>query len=85
VEDKNNNRLNMRLMKRFRQVIDANQLMELDLQGRKFTWSNGQDNPTFTRIDGFFGTPEWHTLFPNVNLQPLFLTGDMAHQYYNGF
>jgi endonuclease/exonuclease/phosphatase (EEP) superfamily protein YafD len=95
VEDKSNGRLNRRLMNRFKQVIDANQLMELDLRGRKFTWSNEQDTPTFTKIDRFFGTPEWHVLFPNVDLQalptmgsdhcPLFLTGDVARQHYAGF
>jgi exonuclease III len=93
-EDKNNNRLNRRLMNRFKQVIDANQLMELYLRGGKFTWSNEQDTPTFTRIDHFFGTPKWHALFPNIDLQalptmgsdhcPLFLTGD-ARQHYIGF
>jgi len=57
-EDKSNDRLNRRLMSDFRQTIDEAQLMEIDLRGRKFTWSNEQDNPTFTRIDRMFGTPE---------------------------
>ena len=94
-EDKSNDRLNRRLMSDFRQTIDEAQLMEIDLRGRKFTWSNEQDNPTFTRIDRMFGTPEWHLRFPNIDLQPLptmgsdhcplFLTGDIAKQSYKGF
>jgi hypothetical protein len=69
--------------------------MEIDLRGRRFTWSNEQDQPMLTRIGRFFGTPEWLTLFPNLDLQalstmgsdhcPLFLTGDVARQHYVGF
>jgi hypothetical protein len=83
------------MMNRFKQALDDTHLMELDLQGRKFTWSNEQDDPTFTRIDRVFGTPEWHVLFPNTDLQalptmgsdhsPFFLTGDVARQNYTGF
>lgn len=82
-------------MQWFKQTLDESQLMELELHGRKFTWSNEQDVPTFTRIDRMFGTPEWHLLFPNTDLQalatmgsdhaPLILTGDVARQNYNGF
>jgi hypothetical protein len=71
------------------------QLMEIDLRGRRFTWSNEQDQPMLTRIGRFFGTPEWLTLFPNLDLQalstmgsdhcPLFLTGDVARQHYVGW
>lgn len=94
-EDKSNNRLNRHLMNSFRQALDESQLMEIDLRGRKYTWSNEQDTPTFTRIDRFFGTQEWHLLFPNSDLQalstmgsdhcPLFLTGDIERQNYAGF
>lgn len=94
-EDRSNNRLNRNLRNRFKQAIDEIQLMEIDLRGRRFTWSNEQDHPTFTRIDRFFGTPEWHLLFPNLDLQalptmgsdhcPLFLTGDVERQNYVGF
>lgn len=73
-------------MNSFRQALDETQMMEIDLRGRRYTWSNEQQNPTFTRIDRFFGTPKWHLLFPNVDLQalatkvsdhcPLILTSD---------
>ena len=94
-EDKSNDRLDRRMMNKFKQVLDENQLMEIDLRGRRFTWSNEQDNPMFTRIDRFFGTPEWLTIFPNIDLHalptmgsdhcPLLLVGDVARQHYRGF
>jgi hypothetical protein len=82
-------------MTRFKDMLDEAQLMEVDLRGRAYTWSNEQNDPTFTRIDHVFGSPEWHLLFPNINLQalstlesdhaPLLLTGDVARQNYSGF
>lgn len=82
-------------MAHFKDTLDETQLLEVDLRGRIYTWSNEQNNPTFTRIDRVFGSTEWHLLFPNIDLQalpssgsdhaPLFLTGDVARQTYNGF
>jgi hypothetical protein len=94
-EDKSNTRLNRRLMTLFKETLDFSQLMEIDLQGRAYTWSNEQNDPTFTRIDRVFGSPEWHLLFPSIDLQalptmgsdhaPLLLTSDVARQNYSGF
>jgi hypothetical protein len=94
-EDKNNNRLNRSLMIRFKETLDDAQLMEIDLRGRLYTWSNEQNDPSFTRIDRVFASLEWHLLFPNVVLQalatlgsnhaPLLLTGDVTRQTYSGF
>lgn len=94
-EDKNNNRLNHHVMSSFRQTLDKTQFIEIDLKGRRFTWSNEHDNPTLTRIDRFFGTPEWHLCFPNLDLQalstmgsnhcPIFLTRNVTKQGYKGF
>jgi hypothetical protein len=94
-EDKNNTRLNRHLMTLFKETLDLSQLMEVDLRGRAHTWSNEQNDPTFTRIDRVFGSPEWHLLFPNIDLHalptmgsnhaPLLLTSDGARQNYFGF
>lgn len=94
-EDKNNNRLNRHLMTCFKDTLDEVQLMEVDLRGRSYTWSNEQNDPTFTRIDRFFGSTDWHLLFPNIDLQalptqgldhaPLLLTGNVTRQTYSGF
>lgn len=59
VQDKNNNRLNRRLMRRFRRTIDDLQLAELHLHGRLFTWSNERIRPTLERIDRVFATVSW--------------------------
>ena len=52
--DKNNTNLNRRLMGSFRATIDDLHPKEISLNGRRYTWSNGQDNPTLTRFDRFF-------------------------------
>lgn len=71
--------------------------MEIDLRGHiyTYTWSNEQNDPTFTWIDWIFGSPEWHLMFPNLDLQalstlgsdhaPLLLTGDVTRQNYSRF
>jgi hypothetical protein len=56
VEDKNNERLNRRLMLRFRRALNYLNVKEIQLIGRKFTWSNSQQSPTMTRIDWAFYT-----------------------------
>lgn len=51
--DKNNTNLNRAQMRKFRQALDASELMEIRLQNRKYTWSNGQRNPTLVYLDRF--------------------------------
>jgi exonuclease III len=70
-EDKNNTNLNRRLMSSFKAVIDDLNLKEIGLNGRRFTWSNEQDNLTLTRIDRFFCTPDWELTFSTCFLHSL--------------
>jgi hypothetical protein len=42
--DKSNSNLNRRLMGAFREVVRVLALKELNLRGRKFTWSNNHTN-----------------------------------------
>lgn len=94
-EDKNNNRLNRRLMGGFKQALEHLELKELSLNGRKYTWTNEQENPTMTRIDRMFCTIQWEEAFPTAHLQalastlsdhcPLFLQGNTQAPKYNGF
>jgi len=70
-EDKNNSNLNRRLMGAFRATIDHLRLKEIKLNGRCFTWSNQQENPTLTRIDRLLCTPEWELFFPSCFLHSL--------------
>jgi hypothetical protein len=64
------------------------------LRGRAYTWSNEQNDPTFTRIDRFFRR---NGIFCSLNIDlqalstsgsdhaPLLLTGDVTRQNYSGF
>jgi exonuclease III len=86
--DKNNQNINRRLIGKFRGALDFLHLKELRLCGRRFTWSNEQENPVLTKIDHVFHSDDWDVLFPNAHLQaipsassdhaPLFLQGDAA-------
>lgn len=67
-QDKNNGRLNRRLMQRFRRTIDALQLAKLHLTGRMYTWSNERSRPTMERIDRVFATVPWLESHPYHNL-----------------
>lgn len=90
--DKSNNNLNRRLMGAFREVVRDLELKELNLRGRKFTWSNDR---TQTRIDRALCSAEWDLMMPNVFLQalsstvsdhcPLLLAGCGTVQKYKGF
>lgn len=69
--DKNNDRLNRRMMQRFRGLIDKIQVKKLHLPGRRFTWAGEGANPTQTKIDRAFVTSEWDLMFDGSNLYPL--------------
>jgi len=95
VEDKNNSRINISMLNRFKNMIDNLQLAPLELFGRRFMWCNNQQNPTMTKIDHFLATAEWLDLFPRTDLQalaslgsdhcPLFLQGDTSFEFCRGF
>jgi hypothetical protein len=67
-QDKNNNRLNRRLMLRFRRVLNHLEVKEIELAARNFTWSNNQDTPTLTRIDRTFYSISWEDLYNNMKV-----------------
>jgi hypothetical protein len=91
----NKGAINNRIMRKFNQTIDALQLLELDLIGKKFTWSNEQDDPTMSRIDRLMATTEWHDLYLSANLQAictmtldhylLLMQGHSSCNFYKGF
>lgn len=70
--DKNNANINKRLIGKFRAVLDFLHLKEMRLSGRKFTWSNEQEDPVLTKIDHFFHSIDWHLHFPNAHLQAVY-------------
>jgi hypothetical protein len=70
-EDKNNSRLNRRLMGKFKAVLDDLELKELPLHGRKFIWSSNTSSSsgvTMTRINRCFCSTSWEALFPTAYL-----------------
>jgi exonuclease III len=67
--DKNNQNIDRAMMGRFRRWINDMNLKELPLHGRRFTWSNGHNNPTLVRLDRVFCSVEWEEAFPDCLLQ----------------
>ncbi|XP_066373173.1 uncharacterized protein [Miscanthus floridulus] len=65
-EDKSNDRLDRRCMRRFRAFLDAAELEELHLIGRRFTWS-----ATLERLDRLFASAGWLEAHPNHVLRAL--------------
>ncbi|XP_073360724.1 uncharacterized protein [Aegilops tauschii subsp. strangulata] len=69
--DKSNNRLDRRMMGKFKRFVDDNGIKELSLHGRKFTWSNEREVPTLTKIDRAFVSVDWELDHPDCLLQAL--------------
>jgi hypothetical protein len=94
-QDRNNGRINLPLLNRFKFTIDNLLLTPIELRGKQYTWCNDQQTPTMTKIDHLFATPEWLDIFPRTDLQalaslgsdhcPLFMQGDVFFDFYRGF
>ena len=50
-------------MRRFSQIINELELMDLPLQGGSFTWRGGLINQRMTRLDWFLVTNDWDAHF----------------------
>lgn len=65
--EKSNTNLNHNMMNRFRDFVDNNELKELYMHGRRFTWTNERDVPTLTKIDrvlvSWIGSLHGQTIF----------------------
>lgn len=64
-EDKNNENLNRAMMGRFCRLLDDTEIKEINLLGRKFTWSNEWQSPTLVRVDRVFSSIHWERIFPD--------------------
>jgi len=69
--DKNNRRLNNRLMRQFRDALNECELKEIHLQNRKFTWSNERRDPTLMKLDRVFCNADWDCTFTSHVLHTL--------------
>jgi hypothetical protein len=70
-QDKSNDRIDRRCLRRFRTFLNQAKLDEIFLVGRKYTWSNEQEQPTLVLLDRVFVTTDWLGTFPNHVLKPL--------------
>ena len=50
----------------FNAVIEQGELMELMLSGRKYTWCNNHEDPTYELLDRVLVSHEWEEHFPLV-------------------
>jgi exonuclease III len=69
--DKSNGRVNRRLMNKFKHAINSLALQDMPLQGRKYTWSNEQEEPILARLDRVLFNPPWEDLYPISDLTAL--------------
>jgi len=93
--DKNNDRVNRGMMRRFKSALDILELKEIQLNGRKYTWSSETDNPTLSKIDHVFCTKEWELSHQYSYMQalsssasdhcPMLLTCNPFHRNCIGF
>lgn len=58
-------------MLQFNAVISHLGLVDIPLKGRKYTWSNMQDNPLLEKLDWFFTSASWTLSYPNTLAFPL--------------
>ena len=67
--DKNNSKLNMRLIRRFHRFMANLELRDMYLHGRRYTWSNEREAPTLVRIDWVLCTSTWESAHPSCLLR----------------
>ena len=53
-------------MRRFAQVVEELELLDLPLQGGVFSWSGGRNSQSWDRLDRFLVTQSWLDLFRGV-------------------
>jgi hypothetical protein len=57
------------LISSFRALRDEIEVKEIHLNGRRYTWTSGTQNPTHTKIDHVFTSKEWELVHPHCHLQ----------------
>lgn len=48
----------------FNSIINSFELIDLEMAGGEYTWSNNQKNPTLERLDRFLVSKSWEDIFP---------------------
>lgn len=55
----------------FNDIIQKQNLIELPIKGRSYTWSNMQQDPLLEQLDWFLTSLHWTLAFPNTLVKPL--------------
>ena len=66
--EKNNDRYDDRWLFLFNAIIDGLNLREIEMLGRKFTWANSKNVPTYEKLDRVLASTEWEQKFPLVTV-----------------
>jgi hypothetical protein len=69
--EKNNRNLDRHSMTSFREFVAEQELKEIYMHGRLYTWSNEREVPTMSKIDRALVSVDWDLAFPNAMLQAL--------------
>lgn len=64
-EERNNPNSDWRGTINFARLVSDLDLLNITLQGRRFTWSNERDDPSMAQLDRFLISSDWNTKFPN--------------------
>ena len=55
----------------FNSLLQQQDLVEIPIKGRNFTWSNMQDSPLLEKLAWIFTSANWTLTFPNTLAHPL--------------
>lgn len=53
-------------MRRFAQIVDELELLDLSMQGGLLTWNGGKNNQSWARLDRFLVTQNWLDQFSGI-------------------
>jgi exonuclease III len=70
-DERNTTSQNWRGMFNFADLINNLDLIDLPLNGRRFTWSNERDDPTMAKLDRFLISTYWNSIMPNLTQRAL--------------
>lgn len=66
IQDRSNTRYPIAPMMRFRAVVKQLQLINMPLQGRRYTWTREGPMSTSVRLDRFLMSMHWESMYPNT-------------------
>jgi hypothetical protein len=70
-KDKSNGHVDFKWCDKFNEWVDKHCLLEINLAGRNFTWTNNQKKPIYSHIDRIFCSTELDGKFPLATAKAL--------------